>query len=120
MPYTKVEDREAVVKNVFEIKTPGDLNYFITLAILDAWKQHPKYETIHALEMDFVVDTKRNKFLQALRSRLADRFTVADINTAAACAYAEFERRVVAKYEEKKIALNGDLPEYVEAIEALQ
>lgn len=87
--------------------------------ILAQWKANPKYVTIHCLKRDLVVDPKNCSLLQDLRSRYADRFTIADVYAAAACAYDEFARRIVGAYETKKIKENSDIEEYVEALKDL-
>ena len=119
MPYTKQEDRDAVKANIGKVRTPGDLNYLLTMYILDVWKKHPRYDTIHCLKRDFVIHPKDNGLLKHLRSVFADIFTVSDIYAAASCAYDEFSRRIVSKYENGKKEENGDIPEYVEAIKEL-
>lgn len=119
MPYTPFEDRIKCQADIHECKTYGDLNYLITLVILKAWASHPKYEMIHTLYQECIQEPKQSKFLNHLRTELADRFTVGDIYTAAALAFHEFEARIVRKYEPLKALMNGDLPEYKEAVAAL-
>lgn len=120
MPYVPEEKRKYIQGNIYAAETPGDLNYLITLAILEAWKSNPHYEMIHGLKKMYVIDPKHNSFLNNLRDVFANSMTVSDIYTAAACAYAEFEARIVPAYEKKKRDLNGDLPEYVEALAKIE
>lgn len=120
MPYALEADRQKVRKNVLSVCTPAELNYLITLTILHTFRGHMKYETIHAIKKDFVIAPKHNRFLRSLVSSLAADFTTDDVYTAAACAYDEFSRRVVSEYEKKKIALNGDMPEYVEILSLIE
>lgn len=120
MPYTEQQYRDAVIRNIYAVQNPGDLNYLITMNLLLWWKKVPCYDTIHCFRRDFVVDPKHNEFLQDLRKRFADRFTTADIYAAAAEAYCEFRLRVGKAYEKKKRELNGDIIEYVEALEDIK
>lgn len=119
MPYIDPLRRPTVAKNLYQIFNPGELNYSLTLVMLDAFKRYPKYDTIHCLKRDFVTDPKNNKALQALRKELSDRFTVADIYAAAALAFDEFYRRVGVAYEGSKIVSNQDMPEYQEILKGI-
>jgi hypothetical protein len=114
VPYIDQAARARLNSNIKGITTPGELNYVITIAILRAFKAHPKYETIHQLKQDFVVEARHNEFLKKLVSFLAADFTTADVMTAAALAFDEFYRRVASKYEDSKIASQGDVAEYAE------
>lgn len=114
MPYLTKDVKETLKKNVFAATNPGSLNYLFTLVLLQAFKANPKYETIHVLYRDFVQDPKHNELIKKLRNDFADRFTVADLYTGARLAWAEFNHRIVRKYEDKKIQLNGDVEEYAD------
>lgn len=118
MPYTKPERRDAVIQDVMRVKDPGDLNFLLTNFILRVWIANPKYNTYHSLKKVLVIDPKSSSLLQELRSRYAHIFTVGDIYSAASCAMVEFERRVVAAYEDRKRAENGDIELYLTAIKA--
>jgi hypothetical protein len=120
MPYIDPERRPLVAKNLGQISTPGELNYALTLVLLDTFKRYPKYDTIHCLRRDFVIDPKNNKALQELRRMLADVFTVSDIYAAAAEAFHEFRDRVGKAYEKSKREQNGDMPEYEELIKSIK
>jgi hypothetical protein len=120
MPYIENSERDQVVSKIQFIQTPGQLNFLLTRYLLQVWKSHPRYDTIHCFRRDFVVDPKNNSLLQDLRGNLAHLFTVADIYAASAEAYHEFRERVGKKYEQKKLGENGDLPEYVEALKDLE
>lgn len=119
IPYIK-QERRFIKKNYDLCKDPGELNYLLTLVLIECFKKVPSYDTLHILRRDFVTRPKENQFLQTLRSKLADRFTTADIYTAAAEAFFEFRIRVGVAYEEKKIELNGDLPEYEELVKMIE
>lgn len=112
MPNISKQEQDQVKANVRNVNTPGQLNYLITLAMIDAFVKHPRYEMIHAIYKDFVQDPKRNKFMNKLETEFADVFTISDIRTASALAYLEFHRRVVSRYEDIKVQINGELPEY--------
>jgi hypothetical protein len=120
MPYIPVSERDAIKVNVNNVTTVGQLNYFFTLALLRYWKAAPSYATIHAFRRDFVVDPKNNELISKIRRDFCDRFTVADVHTAAAEAFYEFRSRVGRKYEKSKRLANRDLEEYKDALDALE
>lgn len=79
MPYCTIEDKVRV-QTFNHPETPGELNYAITLLLIDYTERKGlKYSTIN------------------------------DVVGAAEGAKAEYQRRVVAPYEDKKIAENGDV-----------
>jgi len=79
MPYIKNADRERL-KLTTDPRTAGELNYMITSLILQYWNEHPQnYQTIN------------------------------DIVGAVEGAKLEFNRRVVAEYENQKALENGDV-----------
>ena len=119
MPYTLLADREAVLKNIQNVKEPGDLVFLICKVILDTYISRPKFETIFSLKHDFVTEPKHNEFLRTLVRVLAADFTTSEVYTCAALAYDEFDRRVVSRHEDKKCLLNGDMPEFQEAIKII-
>lgn len=120
MPYTLEESRKAVREKVGNVADPGDLTFLLTCKMLLAYIAVPKFVTIHAIKKDFVTDKKANKFLQHIRDMFADRFTVSDIYACSELAYDEFNRRVVAAHEQKKLELNGDLAEFKEALALIE
>lgn len=82
MPYIKREDREEIDDRlrVPTLRTPGELNYVLTMVCRDYW-----------------LETAQN--YQALN----------DIIGALEGAKLELYRRLVAPYEDRKIAENGDV-----------
>ena len=80
MPYIKKEDKFAIDSGSRHEKTAGELNYSITKLLI-------RYKTNHGLSYQ----------------------TINDIVGACEGAKAEFQRRVVADYEDKKIRENGDV-----------
>lgn len=78
MPYIKRYDREGL-EPLSSPKTPGELNYVITLLIRDYWIRTGNYQGIN------------------------------DIIGALECAKMEFNRRVAVPYENDKILENGDV-----------
>ena len=85
MPYInrlRRGDFEEYTKVNLEIETTGDLNYLITSLLLKYKKQHGLSYT-----------------------------TINDVSGAMNEALAEFRRRVVVPYEDKKIKENGDIYE---------
>jgi len=80
MPYIKKDDAFAIDSGSRHEKTAGELNYSITKLLIRYVKNHGlSYQTIN------------------------------DIVGACEGAKAEFQRRVVANYEDKKISENGDV-----------
>ena len=116
MPYIEQDFRDKIKQTLQNIQTVGDLNYAITQVILATWLAQPRYATIHELRKAYVTEPKHNVFLNHLRYVLCDKFSVADVYTASAEAFWEFRDRVGKIYEAKKCVLNGDLPEYIEAV----
>jgi hypothetical protein len=82
MPYIKQGDRARLSNCPCDIKTAGELNYMITLLIKDYMSEHGlSYQVCN------------------------------DIVGALDGAKVEFQRRIVAPYEDKKIKVNGDVYE---------
>lgn len=83
MPYIKQAHRDEIEgsgSSPYAMLNPGDLNYKITLLLIDYLNTHDlKYQTIN------------------------------DIMGALEGAKAEFYRRIAAPYEDKKIKENGDV-----------
>lgn len=80
MPYVKKEVRRELELQIRGAETAGELNYQVTLLAIKFVRNHGlNYETLNAV-------------VGALES-----------------AKAEFQRRVVAPYEDTKIAKNGDV-----------
>ena len=80
MPYIKQERRVALCENTSRPQNAGELNYCITMMLVEYWMAHgPKYQIIN------------------------------DIVGACEGAKLEFQRRVTGKYEDQKITENGDV-----------
>lgn len=116
MPYVDKESRIRIQEGLEGVVTVGDLNYVITKVILACWMEKPKYETLHLMRKEMLIEPKSSRFLQNLRTQMADRFTVGDIYAAAAEAYQEFRDRVGKLYEAIKCHENGDIEEYTEVV----
>ncbi len=78
MPYIKKEDRESVAR--IGPVTAGELNYAITILLLNYWNLHSK-----------------------------NYLTINDLIGALEGAKLEFYRRIVVPYENTKITQNGDV-----------
>lgn len=116
MPYIEKKNRDSIALGLESVLTVGELNYVITKVILACWLEKPKYETLHLMRKEMLVEPKSSRFLQNLRRELADRFTTGDIYAAAAEAYHEFRDRVGKLYEAIKCHENGDIEEYTEVV----
>ena len=83
MPYITQERRAALAHTLTPKpdtpKNAGELNYVITMLLLQYWREHGRYQAIN------------------------------DISGACTEALAEFRRRIVPKYEDQKIRENGDV-----------
>jgi hypothetical protein len=83
MPYITQQRRNALASTLTPkpdtAKNAGELNYAITLLLIQYWQEHGRYQAIN------------------------------DISGACTEALAEFRRRVVGKYEDTKITENGDV-----------
>jgi hypothetical protein len=83
MPYVSQQRRDAMTHTLEPKpdtpKNAGELNYLITMLLIQYWREHGRYQSIN------------------------------DISGACTEALAEFRRRVVGKYEDQKIKENGDV-----------
>lgn len=80
MPYILQKDRDILRPVALTARTAGELNYQLTCIAHDYWHEHgPSYQAIN------------------------------DIVGALDGAKAEFQRRIVAPYEDEKIKQNGDI-----------
>lgn len=80
MPYIKQEDRGRATPMLADVRTAGELNYAISVLLCEYVDRHGLcYETLNA--------------------------AVGAVDGAKA----EFQRRVVAPYEDRKISENGDV-----------
>jgi hypothetical protein len=79
MPYIS-QERRKVLDTIPVATTTGELNYVLTMSLIDYWKTRPQnYQTIN------------------------------DIIGALECAKLEFTRRIVVDYENQKALENGDV-----------
>jgi len=97
MPYITEENRDEFAKGMqelendtLEMEKPGELNYVLSNIILD-----------YVLRKGLCYDT------------------VNEVMGVISCIQQEFYRRVVAPYENKKIAENGDLPQFRKLIDKI-
>ena len=79
MPYIPQKRRDNIIIGLDTPKNAGELNYAITLLLIQYWQEHGRYQAIN------------------------------DISGACTEALAEFRRRVVEKYEDQKIKESGDI-----------
>jgi hypothetical protein len=80
MPYIEASQKIAIDEGGMRVvATAGDLNYFITRALIQFWSRDKRYLTICIIIGTLV------------------------------CAALEFYRRVAVSYEDKKIIDNGDV-----------
>lgn len=106
MPYcTDAEKAQARVRLNYPLSF-GELNYLFTLEFIKLFRETPKYFVVHQIL------EHRNGFIDNFRNKLDNNMSRSHYETAFDLAFAEFYRRVVSKYEDKKAKENGDV--YVE------
>lgn len=111
MPYLNSERRE-YLKGVWNKEiTGGDINYLFTELLIRKWMANPCYQTIHDLKRATVVMAGDDDFWELRATLLEHGVADVDIRVAAELAYNEFQRRIVADYEDAKAASNGDVYE---------
>lgn len=116
MPYISSENKKELCFR--KVKTPGELNYMMTLCIKD-------YVNKYGLSYNTCFEVK--KAMRRLENRLErdghelvdiicsiqttedSELTHEEFSVTAAMAYDEFRRRVVDPYEDSKINQNGDV-----------
>lgn len=114
--YIEDKARELIQKGLEGVQTVADLNYVITKVILACWMEKPYYATLHLMRKEMLIEPKSSRFLQNLRTELADRFTTGDVYAAAAEAYHEFRDRVGKLYQAIQCHANGDIDEYQQIV----
>jgi len=103
MPYIDPKRREIVKADPSLVSDYGELNYIITLNLIDRWKQKPRYETMHVLRRD------KERIIMEISEVVSHKFTFLDLRAAFDEALAEFRERVIKPYEEHKREQNGDV-----------
>jgi hypothetical protein len=107
VPYIKDSRRKAILAGDAP-KDLGELNFYMTIEIIQRWESLPRYETIHSLFKDFFSLTANNEFIRSFL--MTNRsFSPGDVHDAARLAWLEFYRRVGSKYEDLKAQENGDV-----------
>ena|ERR1051326_4250895 len=102
MPYLTKELKEQLTKDLSAAKEdPGVWNYLFTRLFCEYFKKTPKYATVH------YISRYKKQFCAELVVALS--VPTEEIETAFDEAFAEFRRRVVALYEDKKAKENGDV-----------
>jgi carbamate kinase len=98
MPYLKQKDRTSLDKLQRRVETPGDVAYVVTRDALDLLPEKFRFADL-AKEM--------GRMYRKIRADDKDEEVGAIL-----CAMMEYYRRLVAKYEDKAIKRNGDMPGY--------
>ena len=119
MPYVIELDRIRMARESMpEPKTVGDLNYLITLDILEAFLTEPRYHTIHKIwKKHFLMPQQTAP--KWWTEKKSTNFDDLDFVTASQLASLEFYDRIGRKYEDLAIQTNGDLDAYKEVIKLL-
>lgn len=121
MPYTKLAERIEAEENYRTVTKAGQRNYLITLMILQIWNENPCYLTLWNLRKMFFTAPDRNAALKRFHRELEDTDVFwDDVKTDAQEAFHEFRDRIGTRYEALKIAENGDLPQYKDAIKIIE
>lgn len=118
MPYVDLLERIRLSKEALPFpKTVGDLNYLITLDILEDFAKEPRYHTIHNIYKKYILNWNDYIFYNTpWVQNVKDNFQIDDFNAACSLAYDEFSSRVVRKYEDLCIKKNGDVDKYKEVL----
>lgn len=126
MPYLEDANKAALVHTLAQ--TGGELNYLITLYLIETWKILGRYETIHQIrraqiELEMLVPllgcyNRYDVSMTDLSIYLLDIYHTEvnydeldyiDFIAALRAAIDEFNRRITNDYEDKKIEQNGDV-----------
>lgn len=118
MPYVEILERIRMAKEAIPVpKTVGDLNYLITLDILEDFIKEPRYYTIHNIYKKYVLGWSDYMYCNITwREKVENTFKIIDFEAACHLAYQEFSSRVVRKYEDLCIKKNGDVDVYREIL----
>lgn len=117
MPYVPNENerRTKLASGELEPEVVGDLNFLWTLEILKDFKVNPRYATVHEIYKKYVFGLGL-----VMPKKWLNKFNEVDIAAAAHLAYNEFSDRIVRYYEDKCIAKNTDLKEYIEVFKIIE
>lgn len=118
MPYIDKSRREELAKEVVrEAKTRGELNYLITLRMIEELNKRGKsYNNMNDIigemkdnyySLDHIEKSKFQKDINSIKEWA--RITYTEKVGVIECAVLEFYRRVVAPYEDEAIKRNGDV-----------
>lgn len=109
MPYLTKEDKARLDTNPMDARNVGDYNYLFTLAFIAVWKKLPKYTTIHELRRASVNPGLIQEVVDVESCLTALGVSFEDRQAARYLAFLEFYRRIGSRYEDTKIAENGDV-----------
>lgn len=110
MPYLDDERKKFVDEQRSKATKEGDCNYLFTLALISAWIKKPGYATLHNFRKACFYDPSVQHEVWVIEQDLKEyNVSPVDIKIAKEMAFNEFMRRVGNKYEDKKIAENGDV-----------
>ena len=109
MPYITKNLKEKINDINYSPNSLGELNYLYTLAMIKAWKENPRYDTIHWLKAS-VICPDLNNYVHEIYSKLK-YLNIPDISSSVAreLAFLEFYRRIGSHYESNKALENGDV-----------
>lgn len=118
MPYIPQLNRKEIITGRVPASR-GELNFYIYRELLRRWNNHPRYDTLHDLTLEFILRAKTNRFLTDLAGEMYMKSSFAKgrtfdevwdhIMTASCRAVGELERRYGDDYEDAKIKSNGDI-----------
>jgi hypothetical protein len=103
MPYITQDRRKVIDAKPSEVNDYGELNYLVTTMLIKMWKERPSYSMWHVMRRD------KEHFVYDLSEVVNHKFTILDLRTAVEEALDEFRDRVIRRYEDGKIAQNGDV-----------
>jgi hypothetical protein len=117
MPYVDIIERIRMAKEKIPVpKSVGDLNFLVTLDILEDFLKEIRYHTIHNIYKKYFLTPHQGYFPKWREAVVGKTFTIEDFLAACHLAYHEFSSRVVRKYEDMCIKKNGDVDKYEEVL----
>lgn len=112
MPYNEKERRPGIISNPLKCQDEGDMTFAFAHFFWVRWNQKnaQRWATYHKFRK-MVKNPGTDTEFQDLHYKLTTmlNFTKLDVDVAAETALDEFFRRVMVKYEQGKIQVNGDV-----------
>lgn len=110
MPAIKKELRKPVLDNIANAKAVGDLCYVFAKFFWRLWKAEPRWTTYHKMCRMVKSPHENEDFANiSLQMVTVAKFERLDVQVAAEEALREFNRKVMARYENGNYQANGEV-----------